>query len=279
MSVSVIVLFAVAFGYLLVALYIGWGQEKRIFQPKPGQTATPRDIDLAFEEVILTAADGVRLNAWRLPAASWSENPLWLLHLHGQGTNLSDQLSDLRFWHDLGFAILALDYRGYGLSEGAPSEAGLYRDARAAWTHLVDDLKVRPRRIVVVGVSLGVSVAAELGTWAKPLALVLEGGFTRLGDVAVRRYPWLPAKLLLRTGLAADDRVGVIRCPKLFVHSIQDGRVPITLGRKLFQRAAPPKTLLRITGRHARASEDGGTRYLDGVKAFLAQLPHDDEVA
>ncbi len=279
MSVSVILLFSVAFGYLLVALYMGWSQEKRVFQPKPGQTATPRDIDLDFTEVTLTTTDGVRLHAWRLPAAAWSDNPLWLLHLHGQGTNLSDQLADLRFWHDLGFAILALDYRGYGLSEGAPSEAGLYRDAQAGWIHLVNEGKVRPRRIVVVGVSLGVSVAAELATKVTPLALVLEGGFTRLGDVAARRYPWLPAKLLLRIGLAADERVGVITCPKLFVHSIQDGSVPITLGRKLFQRAAPPKTLLRITGRHARATEDGGHRYLDGVKAFLAQLPHDDEVA
>jgi uncharacterized protein len=124
-----------------------------------------------------------------------------------------------------------------------------------------------------------VSVATELATQVEPLALVLEGGFTRLGDVAAQRYPWLPAKLLLRIGLAADQRVAAIGCPKLFVHSIQDGSVPITLGRKLFQCAAPPKTLLRITGRHARASEDGGHRYVDGVKAFLAQLPLDDEVA
>ena len=115
MSVSVIILFAVAFGYLAAALYMGWGQERRVFQPKPGLAATPRDIDLPFTEVILTTSDGVRLHAWRLEAASWSENPLWILHLHGQGTNLGDQLSDLRFWHDLGFAILALDYRGYGL--------------------------------------------------------------------------------------------------------------------------------------------------------------------
>jgi hypothetical protein len=258
---------------------MGWGQEKRVFQPKPGLTATPRDINLAFEEVSLTSADGVRLHAWQLPAPAWSENPLWLLHLHGQGTNLSDQLPDLRFWHDLGFAILALDYRGYGSSEGAPSEAGLYRDARAAWAHLVDDGKVRPRRIVVVGVSLGVSVATELASRVDPLALVLEGGFTCLNDVAVRRYPWLPAKVLLRIRLAADERVGVLGCPKLFVHSIQDGSIPITLGRKLFERAAAPKTLLPITGRHARASEDGGHRYLEGVKAFLSQLPHDDEVA
>lgn len=279
MSVSVIILFSVAFGYFAVALYMGFGQERRVFQPKPGLAATPRDIDLPFTEVMLTTSDGVRLHAWRLEAASWSENPLWLLHLHGQGTNLGDQLSDLRFWHDLGFAILALDYRGYGLSDGAPSEAGLYRDAHAAWHYLVDDQKIRARRIVVVGVSLGVSVATELATRVEPLALILEGGFTRLSDVAARRYPWLPAKLLLRVGMAADERVGVIRCPKLFVHSIQDGSVPITLGRKLFERAAPPRTLLRITGRHARASEDGGARYLEGVKKFLAELPLDDEVA
>jgi fermentation-respiration switch protein FrsA (DUF1100 family) len=156
---------------------------------------------------------------------------------------------------------------------------GLYQDARAAWDQLVGDRKVRPRRIVVVGVSLGVSVATELAAQVEPLAMVLEGGFTRLGDVAARRYPWLPARLLLRIGLAADQRVAAIGCPKLFVHSIQDGSVPITLGRKLFQCAAPPKTLLRITGRHARASEDGGHRYVAGVKAFLAQLPLDDEVA
>lgn len=279
MPVSVIVLFAVALAYLMAMVYLGWSQEARIFQAKPGVTATPRDIDLPYDELTLSADDGIRLVAWRVPAASWSENPLWLLHLHGQNTNLSDQLADLKFWHDLGFAVLALDYRGYGRSDGTPSEAGLYRDAHAAWNHLVQGEKVRPRRIVVVGVSLGASVAAELASRVTPLGLILEGGFTRVGDVAARRYPWLPAKLIVRVGLAAEDRVGSIRCPKLIVHSIQDGSVPITLGRKLFERACPPKTFLRITGRHARASEDGGHRYLDGVKAFLAQLPHDDEVA
>jgi uncharacterized protein len=278
-SVSLVVLFTAVFAYLMVVIYLTARQSERVFQAKPGLTLTPRDIELPFAEIILTTQDGVRLHAWRLPAPSWSDNPLWLLHLHGQGTNLSDQLADLRFWHDRGFAILALDYRGYGRSEGLPSEAGLYRDARAGWSHLVEDLKVRPRRIVVVGVSLGVSVATDLATAVEPLGLVLEGGFTHLGDVAARRYPWLPARWLVRIRLAADERVGDIDCPKLFVHSIQDGSVPFALGRRLYERAAPPKTMLQISGRHARASEDGGHRYLEGVQAFLAQLPHDDAVA
>ncbi len=279
MTPTLLVILIALLVYAIAVAAVATNQERRVFQPRPGLAGTPRTIGLEYEDVALDASDGVRLHAWMLPAPAWAENPDSVLYLHGAGVNLGDTLATLAYWHGRGFAILALDYRGYGRSAGHPSEAGIYRDARAAWDHLVTMRRVRPGRIIVVAVSLGVSVATELATHVTPLALVLEAGFTRVADVAVRRYPWLPARQLTRIGLAAEDRVTRIRCPKLFVHSLEDRTVPITLGRKLFDRAAPPKKLLRILGRHARACEDGGHRYEEGLTAFLTSLPHDDDVA
>jgi fermentation-respiration switch protein FrsA (DUF1100 family) len=279
-----VVLFVIGFGYLAVALVFAARQERLFFQPKRGHAAAPGEAQLAHDDLALTTPDGVALHAWWLPgpddpAGERPGRPFTMLFLHGANTNLGDRVPTLRFWHDLGFDILAIDYRGYGRSGGRPTEQGLYRDVRTAWDWLTGRRGVTPGRIVIAAESMGVSLATHLGLEVRPAAMVLEAGFTCARDVAARRYPWLPVRQMLRLDLDSEERIGRIRCPKLLVHSVDDTLVPITLGRRLERRAAPPKDFLKVRGSHAQACREGGPRYADRLRRWLADLDVSDGVA
>lgn len=284
MSPWLVVLFVVAFGYLAVALGFAARQDRLFFRPRPGLAARPDAAGLPWQDVAIGASGGVTLACWWLPGpaetgAERPGGPFTLLYLHGASASLGDRLDALRFWHDLGFDILAVDYRGYGESTGRPSEAGLEDDVQAAWRWLTETRGVPAGHVVIAAESLGVSLATFLGRQVRPAGMVLEAGFTRAVDVAVRRYRWLPVRQLLRLELAAEEHIGQVRCPVLLVHSVDDQLVPITLGRRLERRARPPRTLLKVRGAHARACVEGGPRYRDGVRRWVDALEVRDGVA
>ncbi len=284
MSAWLVPLFVVAFGYLAVALGFAARQDRLFFRPRAGLAATPDAVDLRWEDVPIAVADGVTLACWWLPGPAEPGpdrpgGPFTLLYLHGASASLGDRLDALRFWHDLGCDILAVDYRGYGESTGRPSEVGLEDDVRAAWQWLTETRGVPAGHVVIAAESLGVSLATALGRQVRPAGLVLEAGFTRAVDVAVRRYRWLPVRQFLRLRLATEEHIARVRCPILLVHSVDDQVVPITLGRRLERRARPPRTFLKVRGAHARACVEGGPRYRDGVRRWLADLEVRDGVA
>ena len=277
-------LFVVGFGYLAVALVFAARQDQLFFQPKREHEAEPDSAGLVYDDLALTADDGTSLHAWWLPgpdepAGDRPGLPFTLLFLHGANTNLGDRVETLRFWHDLGFDILALDYRGYGRSGGRPSEQGLHGDVRTAWTWLTGRRGVRASRVVIAAESMGVSLATQLGLEVCPAGMVLEAGFTNAAEVAARRYRWLPVRRMLRLGLDNEERIGRIRCPKLLVYSVDDTQVPISMGRKLERRAAPPREFLRVRGTHAQACREGGPRYLVVLRRWLDALEVHDGVA
>ena len=117
--------------------------------------AAPSDAGLPFDQVRIETADGVRLHGWFLPAQLARAT---LLFFHGNAGNISHRLDSLRIFHDLGLSVLIIDYRGFGRSEGTPSERGTARDARAAWRYLVTERSAEPERIVVFGRSLGAAI-------------------------------------------------------------------------------------------------------------------------
>jgi len=284
MALSLAVLLSLGFGYLAVALVFAARQEALFFKPRRALSALPEAVGLACEDLALTAPDGVSLHAWWVPGPASPAPGLpgrffTLLYLHGANVNLGDRLDALRFWHDLGFDVLALDYRGYGRSGGRASEAGLHRDVQTAWDWLAGRRAIPAGRIMIAAESMGVSLALALAGAQRPAGLVLEAGFTRAADVAARRYPWLPVRLLCRLQLAAEDLIGGVRSPKLLVHSVDDRVVPISLGRRLERRAAPPCRLLKVRGAHARACVEGGPRYRDGLCRWLEALEMRDGVA
>ena len=163
-------------------------QPAMVFLPSRKLAATPDQWGLEYEDVWLQTEDGVRLHGWYLPRAGARRV---LLFFHGNAGNISHRQATLEIFHRLGLSVLILDYRGYGRSEGRPSERGLYRDARAAWDHLVDGRGVAPSDIVLFGRSLGGAVAAELASQVQPRALILESTFSSARDLAREIYPLL----------------------------------------------------------------------------------------
>lgn len=260
--------FAGAYAVLLLVLYLG--QDSLLYLPGiPGRElmASPADIGLSYEEVRLETADGVGLHGWYLPAPAARGT---LLFFHGNAGNISHRLDSLRIFHRLGLNVLIFDYRGYGRSEGKPSEEGTQQDALAAWNHLVTVRGEAPERIVLFGRSLGAALAAWLAARERPGALILESAFISVPELAAELYWWLPARRLARLRYDTRDALTAVRSPVLVVHSPADEIIPYHHGLALYQAAPRPKALLQLRGDHNTGFLLSGATYVQGIDAFLS---------
>jgi fermentation-respiration switch protein FrsA (DUF1100 family) len=167
---------------------------------------------------------------------------------------------------------MIVDYRGFGKSQGHPSESGTYLDAQAAWDHLTQVRGTPDRSIIVMGESLGGAVAIDLALRHPPAALVVQSTFTKLADVAAIQYPLLPVRWLLRHHYDSIDKVGRITCPKLFIHSTDDMLIPIANGKALFNAASEPKQFLLTPGGHNEGGFMYSQEYTATLKTFLDSL-------
>ncbi|WP_373054642.1 alpha/beta hydrolase, partial [Thioalkalivibrio sp.] len=234
-------------GYGLMTGLIFLTQDRLFYLPSSNVTSTPERIGLDYEDVELVSGDGVRLHGWFLPGPE-GDSPV-LLFLHGNAGNIGHRLHSLQQFHELGLAVLIIDYRGYGRSAGRPDEAGTYADARAAWQYLTEERSIPAEAIVVFGRSLGAAVAAELATGVEPAAVILESAFTSAADLGARHYPWLPVRALLRHEYDTLGRIDAITAPILFAHSPQDEIVPFEQAERL-HAAAGDARLLEMQGGH-----------------------------
>ena len=254
---------------VLAVLCVRLLEWKSLYCPTRELEATPALYNLTFEDIAFVAEDGVVLHGWWLPHENARGT---VLHCHGNGGNISHRLALAGDLHRLGVNVFLFDYRGYGRSRGWPSERGLYRDAQAAYEFVrvqYGDAENPP--IVLHGQSLGGAVAAQLAL-AKPVrGLILESAFTSIPDMAARLYPWLPVRLLCASRFDTLDKVRRIACPKLLAHSIQDEMIPYTLGRQLFDAAAPPKRFCALTGGHNDAGWAASAEYRRALEEFLRE--------
>jgi alpha-beta hydrolase superfamily lysophospholipase len=199
------------------------------------------------EQWIPVGAEGQKLNGWWLASAN-PKAPA-LLYLHGARWNLTGSVTRIERWRQLGFSVLAVDYRGFGKSSDvAPTEAYAYEDAEAAWQALGKLAPGRPRYIV--GHSLGGAIAAELARRHPDAAgLVLEATFTSVGDM-IDQSPWgfLPVGLILTQKFDTLAKMHEIHVPVIITHGTRDSIVPFHMGERLFQAANEPKRFLRIDG-------------------------------
>jgi hypothetical protein len=266
--------------YLALLLFVAVGQSGMLYLrdlPSREVIATPKAIGLEYEEVHLQTEDGVQLHGWFVPA---TEARGTLLFFHGNAGNISHRLDSIRIFNQLRLAVLIIDYRGYGQSEGSPSEAGTEKDARAAWRYLTQTRGVAPEQLVLFGRSLGGAVAAQLATQHRPAALIIESSFTSVPDIAADVYWWLPARWLSRFQYATRDHVANVNCPVLVIHSPDDEIIPFRHGEAIHAAAREPKELLRLRGAHNEGFLLSGADYTRGFDAFLmrhlpaAAAPH-----
>lgn len=238
--------------YLGLMALIYFRQSSLVFLPEVDRSfrASPTDIGLAFAPLKLATADGETLDGWLVPATTGRKARGLVLFFHGNAGNIAHRLDYLRMFHDLGFATLIVDYRGYGLSSGSPSEAGTYLDAEAAWRHATQSLGFHPGRIVIFGESLGGGVASRLAVDQRPGALVLASTFTSVPDLGAELYPVLPIRLLANIRYENLERLPQVICPILVIHSRNDDIIPFAHGQRLFEAARSNKRLIEISGGH-----------------------------
>jgi fermentation-respiration switch protein FrsA (DUF1100 family) len=226
---------------------------------------TPDEADFPqASEVALTTADGVRVLAWTVPPKPGK--PV-VLYFHGNGGSLAHRVPRFRKLIDDGTGLVALSYRGYGGSDGSPTELGLIADGRAAYDFARTTYP--DARLVLWGESLGTGVAVAVAAQQKVDAVILEAPFTSAADVAFAAYPVLPVSLLMKDPFRSDARIGGVTAPVLIMHGARDRVVPFRLGERLFAMANEPKQFVRFP--------DGGHEDLDrydhlaAARSFLAQ--------
>lgn len=279
---------AVLIGLLLSILLIRMFEERFIFFPDiAGGGVQPEDLGVRVEDVWLTTSDGVRLHAWWAPAyatqagsgGAASEGAAFtVLVLHGNAGNLTHRVETIGFLQQLPANVLALDYRGFGRSQGRPSEEGVYRDAEAAYDYLVrgpdsGGRGVRPEQMVVMGQSLGTAVAVDLAAKRRVGALVLEGGFPSAHRVAQQAIPLPGVAYIIRTRFDSGRKLKGIRAPVLVAHCQQDSVMPYRLGEELYAAANEPKTFVSYPGAcHEPLFIADPKDYATRLRSLLARL-------
>ena len=249
--------------------YLSEKQGELIFRPSRDAWHGFSGSRYAFDEQwIPIGATGQKLHAWWLK----SDNPdaPAILYLHGARWNLTGSVSRIDRWRQLGFSVLAVDYRGFGESTDiAPTEANAYEDAEVAWDYLA---KLAPgKRHFIVGHSLGGAIAVELARRHPDASgLVLEATFTSVRDM-IHESPWgfLPVGLILTQNFDALSKIGEVKMPVLVTHGTRDTIVPFEMGERLFEAAHAPKKFLRVEGAgHHNLSGAGFDQY----RQALAEL-------
>lgn len=228
----------VVVAYLSILLLVMWLEESLIFFPSKFPAGDWDIAGLPVENAEFTAADGTRLHGWYI---SHPQPTAQILFLHGNAGNVTDRVDALqRLYHDVEASVLILDYRGYGKSDGQPSEQGVLQDARAARAWLAKRAGVAESEVVLLGESLGGGVAVALAAELRPRALVLQSTFTSLPDMAAFHYPFLPAQWLMRSQLNSLATMQHCPAPLFQCHGTADEVVPFEQGERLFA-ASPAK--------------------------------------
>jgi hypothetical protein len=224
---------------------------------------------MPYEPVSFSAADGVRLSAWWVPA---EQERGVLIFCHGNAGNISHRLDSLLIFHRLGLSTLIFDYRGYGLSDGKPTEKGTYLDADAAWMYLIRERRIPPDRIIIFGRSLGGAIASRLARDRTHRALILESTFTSVPDMIRDIYPWAPTAISAGHRYDTMDNIKTLRTPVLVVHSRGDEIVPFAHGIRLYESPPGPKSFLEIRGSHNRGFLESRAAYEPGLDRFLTEF-------
>ena len=221
-------------------------QRKLQYVPDPRLTE-PAEAGLdEFDSVRLETPDGERLVAWHARPAG--EHPT-IVYFQGNGLGLEARADRFRLFHDAGYGVLALGYRGYSGSSGTPSETGLITDAATAAAFLRDG-GVPPERLVYYGESLGTGVAVQLASReeTRPAAVILDAPFTSAIDVARLHYWYVPLSLLMQDQFRSIEHIGAVKAPLFVLHGDADGIVPVAHGRRIFETAGEPKEMMEVPG-------------------------------
>ena len=253
-------------GLVLLNGFMYLQQPSMIFYPTRELVSEPTDWGLNYTDVKLLTDDGVALHGWYIPRPGSQRA---LLFLHGNGGNISHRGDSIAIFHQLGFNVFIIDYRGYGQSEGRPSEAGLYRDAAAAWRYLTNERGFAGKDVVIFGRSLGGAIAVQLASEVSAGALILESTLSSARDFAAHAFPLLSHVLYLRYDFDSIARLQQVNYPVLVLHSPDDEIMPYRLGEKVYAAAREPKQFVALRGDHNSGFLLSQPEYEQALRSFL----------
>lgn len=264
---SILIIIFVAYSVLGWTLF--FMQRSFLYRPLRQVLYDPSDINLAFEKVAIETQDGLKIAAWYVPA---EKAKYTVLMCHGNGGNIAHRLDTVNLLNEMNLNCMVFDYRGYGTSQGKPTEQGTYIDAQAAWNWLAESKKVPSEKIIIFGRSLGGCVASHLAMNNEPLCLVVESAFTSYVDMGKMFYPYLPVRHFAKYKYPTIEYVRRVGCPTLFIHSRGDEVVPFEFGLKLYDAAREPKEFVEIYGCHNDGFLFSGDTYRQGWKRWLESV-------
>ena len=263
---------------LAVAVSVGCAtldakQREWIFQPSDrswgGAPSTEGMQDVWIEFTSDASGKAERLHGLWLPHTKASA-PV-MLYLHGARWNVAGSSGRIRRMQELGFSVLAIDYRGFGRSSaGLPSEATAAEDARAAWNWLAEQHPDKPRYIF--GHSLGGAIAIDLARQVPDeKGTIVEGTFTSIPDVvSTFKWGWLPESPLITQRFESIRKVADIGSPLLVVHGSDDSLIRPALGRQLYEAAREPKQFVLVEGgSHHNTNSVGQRQYREAVASLF----------
>ena len=270
----------IAIAYSVACIFLWFRQKYFIFKPPRVIRTTPEAFNLNYQEVWLpvSTASGQtsHIHGWWIPASAAPEAKVWL-YLHGNGSNVGDEVKRAFWFHQLGFSTLLIDYRGYGRSEGKfPTESSVYEDVEAAWNYLTQVRHIPAEQIFLYGHSLGGAIAIDLALRHPNLAgLVVEGSFTAMRSMVAhlyRQFLIFPVKLLLHQRFDSLSKVRSLAMPILLIHGTADPVVPAHMSQALFTAATEPKKLLLVPeAGHHNVEELGSVQYLQAIQWVVEQ--------
>ncbi|HLW68199.1 MAG TPA: alpha/beta hydrolase [Gemmataceae bacterium] len=248
-------------GYLVIAVSAMFFENYLVYFPTKASSYWDEAPQLPKRDLNFISADGTKIHAWWCPRDG---APGALLYCHGNGGNLSMRAEWFRDLQEgLNVSVLAIDYPGYGKSDGRPSEQGCYAAAEAAFDWLTNEAHIPPEQIVLFGESLGGGVATEIATRRPCRALVLYCSFLSVPEVGQHHYRFLPVRRFMRNRFDNDSKIPGLKIPVFIAHGDADGVIPPSHAMQLFAIANGPKAIYW---------EAGAGHVMDPSPAFLAAL-------
>ena len=262
------IIFAVLIFFVFIFFYLKYFERSGIYYPEKDFIFTPDDYRLEYEDIFFVSEDNLRLNGWFIPAEAPRAT---ILFSHGNAGNMSHRLQIIEIFHRLNLNVFIYDYRGYGKSQGVPSEQGLYRDVQAAYRYLTEQRKLDAASLVIFGKSIGANVAIDLASRVEAGLFISDSGFTSAYEMGRRLFPYLPVKFLISIKYDALSKIKDITIPKLIIHSQEDEIVPFRMGQRLFEAAAEPKEFYPMKGTHNEAIIEFEKEYYSKLDNFLTK--------
>jgi alpha-beta hydrolase superfamily lysophospholipase len=273
------ILTGLAIVYALGCCVLLFGQNRFIFFPSRLLETTPADVNLSYQDVWLSVqsedSSREKIHGWWIQSASGSDQPV-ILHFHGNSSNIGANLGYIKMFHDMGFSVFIIDYRGFGQSsQRFPSEKNVYADAETAWNYVVEQQKVAPEKVIIFGHSLGGAIAIELATQHPEMSgLIVESSFTSMLDMVdyKGKYWMFPINWILQQHFASIEKVNQLKMPILFTHGTADTVVPHQMSQTLYAAAIEPKQLLIVEDAdHNHVAQTGGVEYFETLQQFIQQ--------